>query len=179
MIWNPPNPNAGLDQFLTTGSDGTVTFNSSAWQTAALANPAWGTGEDGGRSLERRSMGLRRLERRSMGIGRLGLGRLERRRLGLGRLERRSLGGLRRQRHGTLPGEHRRDTRRHHSSRAGPRNRPELARTRHAVTQTIAVDAGTGRCLHPPIEVVPGSDSRRLHHHTVGLTTRLSAGRRG
>ena len=43
MIWNPPNPNAGLDQFLTTGSDGTATFNSSAWQTAALANPAWGT----------------------------------------------------------------------------------------------------------------------------------------
>ena len=43
MVWNPPNPNAGLDQFLTTGSDGTVTFNSGAWQKAALANPAWGT----------------------------------------------------------------------------------------------------------------------------------------
>ena len=42
MVWNPPNPNAGLDQFLTTGSDGTVTFNSTAWQTAALANAAWG-----------------------------------------------------------------------------------------------------------------------------------------
>jgi serine protease AprX len=43
MISNPPNPNAGLDAFLTTGSDGTVTFNSSAWQTAALSNPAWDT----------------------------------------------------------------------------------------------------------------------------------------
>ena len=43
MVSNPPNPNAGLDQFLTTGSDGTVTFNSSAWQTAALSNPAWDT----------------------------------------------------------------------------------------------------------------------------------------
>jgi serine protease AprX len=43
MVNNPPNPNAGLDQFLTTGADGTVTFNSSAWQTAALANPVWET----------------------------------------------------------------------------------------------------------------------------------------
>ncbi|MGZ4414176.1 MAG: S8 family serine peptidase [Gaiellaceae bacterium] len=43
MVWNPPNPNAGLDRFLTTGTDGTVTFNSSAWQAAALANAAWGT----------------------------------------------------------------------------------------------------------------------------------------
>ena len=43
MVSNPPNPNAGLDQFLTAGSNGTVTFNSSAWQTAALANVAWGS----------------------------------------------------------------------------------------------------------------------------------------
>jgi len=43
MVSNPPNPNAGLDQFLTTGADGTVTFNSAAWQSAALANAAWGS----------------------------------------------------------------------------------------------------------------------------------------
>jgi len=40
-VTDPPNPNAGLDQFLTTGSDGTVTFNSSAWQAAAQGNAAW------------------------------------------------------------------------------------------------------------------------------------------
>jgi serine protease AprX len=37
----PPNPNAGLDQFIATGSDGTRSFDSTAWQTAALANKAW------------------------------------------------------------------------------------------------------------------------------------------
>jgi serine protease AprX len=37
----PPNPNAALDRFLTTGSDGTVTFDSSAWHSAAFANAAW------------------------------------------------------------------------------------------------------------------------------------------
>ena len=43
MVANPPNPNAGLDQFLTTGTDGTVTFDSAAWQSAALASAAWGS----------------------------------------------------------------------------------------------------------------------------------------
>jgi hypothetical protein len=37
----PPNPNAGLNKFISTASDGTRTFNSSAWQQAALANKAW------------------------------------------------------------------------------------------------------------------------------------------
>ena len=41
-VTTPPNPNAGLDQYLTTGSDGTVTFNSSAWQAAASTDAAWG-----------------------------------------------------------------------------------------------------------------------------------------
>jgi len=41
QVDNPPNPNAGLDQYLTTGSDGTVTFDSSAWQSAASTNSAW------------------------------------------------------------------------------------------------------------------------------------------
>jgi serine protease AprX len=40
---SPPNPNAGLEQFVATGADGTRTFNSAAWQTAALANTAWNT----------------------------------------------------------------------------------------------------------------------------------------
>jgi serine protease AprX len=37
----PPNPNAGLNQYVATGLDGTRTFDSKAWQTAALANKAW------------------------------------------------------------------------------------------------------------------------------------------
>jgi serine protease AprX len=37
----PPNPNAALDKYLTTASDGTRTFNSSAWQQAALSSVAW------------------------------------------------------------------------------------------------------------------------------------------
>src|SRR5438309_961930 len=37
----PPNPNAGLNQFVKTASDGTRVFDSSSWQAAALANKAW------------------------------------------------------------------------------------------------------------------------------------------
>lgn len=37
----PPNPNAGLDKFVTPGPDGNRVFNSAAWQSAALSNPAW------------------------------------------------------------------------------------------------------------------------------------------
>ena len=40
-VTTPPNPNAGLDQYLTTGSDGTVSFDSSAWQAAASTDAAW------------------------------------------------------------------------------------------------------------------------------------------
>jgi serine protease AprX len=39
----PPNPNAALDQFLTTSTDGTTVFNAAAWQSAAQANAAWGS----------------------------------------------------------------------------------------------------------------------------------------
>jgi serine protease AprX len=42
--YNPstlPNPNAGLDQFITSTSDGTKVFNAAAWQTAAESNSAW------------------------------------------------------------------------------------------------------------------------------------------
>jgi serine protease AprX len=42
-LTTPPNPNAGLDQYLTTASDGTTVFDSAAWQSAALANAAWGS----------------------------------------------------------------------------------------------------------------------------------------
>ena len=41
QVTDPPNPNAGLDQFLTTSADGTTTFDSAAWQTAAQASAAW------------------------------------------------------------------------------------------------------------------------------------------
>ncbi|HEY5057377.1 MAG TPA: S8 family serine peptidase [Gaiellaceae bacterium] len=40
-VQSPPNPNAALDQYLTTGADGTVTFDNSAWQTAATSDVAW------------------------------------------------------------------------------------------------------------------------------------------
>jgi serine protease AprX len=46
-VQNPPNPNAALDQFVTTsssnGSGTTTTFDPIAWATAAKANSAWDT----------------------------------------------------------------------------------------------------------------------------------------
>ena len=38
---NLPNPNAGLDQFVTSASDGSRVFDSAAWESAASANVAW------------------------------------------------------------------------------------------------------------------------------------------
>jgi serine protease AprX len=43
MVDNPPNPNAGLDQYVTTDVDGNPIFDNSAWQTAALNDAAWGS----------------------------------------------------------------------------------------------------------------------------------------
>jgi serine protease AprX len=43
MVENPPNANAGLDQYVSTDADGNPIFDSSAWQTAALADAAWGS----------------------------------------------------------------------------------------------------------------------------------------
>jgi serine protease AprX len=40
-ISNPPNPNAGLDHYLTTDGSGNTIFNAAAWQASALTNPAW------------------------------------------------------------------------------------------------------------------------------------------
>ena len=40
-VQSPPNPNAGLDQFLTTGPDGATVFDSASWQAAAQSDPAW------------------------------------------------------------------------------------------------------------------------------------------
>jgi subtilisin family serine protease len=37
----PPNPNASLNRYIATASDGTKVFNAAAWQSAALANFAW------------------------------------------------------------------------------------------------------------------------------------------
>src|SRR5579864_4309854 len=36
-----PNPNAWLDQFITSASDGSKVFDSAAWESAASANVAW------------------------------------------------------------------------------------------------------------------------------------------
>jgi serine protease AprX len=44
QVKNPPNPNAALDQFVTTNSSSgtsTTLFDPVAWQTAAKANPNW------------------------------------------------------------------------------------------------------------------------------------------
>jgi serine protease AprX len=43
LTTTPPNPNAPLNQYLMTASDGTKTFNAAAWQSGALANSAWDT----------------------------------------------------------------------------------------------------------------------------------------
>jgi len=37
----PPNPNAALNQFVSTAADGTSVFNAAAWQSAAQSNAAW------------------------------------------------------------------------------------------------------------------------------------------
>jgi serine protease AprX len=39
----PPNPNAPLNNYVTTASDGSRSFNATAWQAAALSNAAWDT----------------------------------------------------------------------------------------------------------------------------------------
>jgi serine protease AprX len=41
MVTSPPNPNAGVDQYVTTDANGNPVFDSGAWQTAAEADPGW------------------------------------------------------------------------------------------------------------------------------------------
>jgi serine protease AprX len=41
LTTTPPNPNASLNRYVATASDGTKVFNATAWQAAALASPAW------------------------------------------------------------------------------------------------------------------------------------------
>ena len=38
---DPPNPNAALEQFLTTDASGATIFDSSTWQSVAQSNPSW------------------------------------------------------------------------------------------------------------------------------------------
>jgi serine protease AprX len=38
-----PNPNAGLNRFVTSASDGSKVFDSAAWESAAISNVAWDT----------------------------------------------------------------------------------------------------------------------------------------
>ena len=40
QVVDPPNPNAALDQFLTS-TDGTTTFDAASWQAAAQSDAAW------------------------------------------------------------------------------------------------------------------------------------------
>jgi serine protease AprX len=41
MVASPPNPNAGIDQYVTTDASGAPIFDSAAWQAAAQSDPAW------------------------------------------------------------------------------------------------------------------------------------------
>lgn len=41
MVTSPPNPNAGVDQYVTTDANGNPVFDSAAWQNAAQADPNW------------------------------------------------------------------------------------------------------------------------------------------
>ena len=40
-LTSPPNPNAGLNQFVRASVDGSSSFDVVAWQSAAKANAAW------------------------------------------------------------------------------------------------------------------------------------------
>jgi serine protease AprX len=40
-VTNPPNPNAGLDAYLTTDLTGATVFDVASWSNAALANASW------------------------------------------------------------------------------------------------------------------------------------------
>jgi serine protease AprX len=40
-VTSPPNPNAGLDQFLVSDSNGGLTFDAASWSSAAQANASW------------------------------------------------------------------------------------------------------------------------------------------
>ena len=41
LVTDPPNPNAGLDPYVTLDANGNPVFDSTTWQAAAQANPAW------------------------------------------------------------------------------------------------------------------------------------------
>ena len=41
QVTDPPNPNAGLDQYLTSDADGNNAFDAAAWNSAALTSAAW------------------------------------------------------------------------------------------------------------------------------------------
>jgi serine protease AprX len=41
LTTTPPNPNLGLNAFVSTGADGSPVFDSAAWSSAAQANAAW------------------------------------------------------------------------------------------------------------------------------------------
>src|SRR5919202_664617 len=41
-VWSPPNPNAGLDRFVSTNAvDGSKSFNAVSWQEAARSAVGW------------------------------------------------------------------------------------------------------------------------------------------
>ena len=52
----PPNPNAGLDKFVTGGPDGMQMFDASKWQNAAKSSAAWNDVGLVGCRVERRGL---------------------------------------------------------------------------------------------------------------------------
>jgi hypothetical protein len=42
-VTTPPNPNAGLDQYVGADASGAPVFDSAAWQSAASSDAAWGS----------------------------------------------------------------------------------------------------------------------------------------
>jgi serine protease AprX len=40
-VTNPPNPNAGLDQYITTDASGTPVFDTASWSSAASSSASW------------------------------------------------------------------------------------------------------------------------------------------
>jgi serine protease AprX len=42
-VTDAPNPNAGINQFLTTDTSGTSVFDAASWQSAASSSAAWGS----------------------------------------------------------------------------------------------------------------------------------------
>ena len=123
-VTTPPNPNAGLDQFLTTtASTGDRHLRQRRLAGRRLDRRGLGRRSVERRRLGRRCLGRRSMERRRLGVRSVGGRRLERRRLGRRSLGRRRLGRPGRCRPVLDPGQHECDRRPDHADRGRSRDR--------------------------------------------------------